>query len=306
MRIYPGTTVDYEFKQLGDLGYTGTLNDRQFAALRAEGLTGSLPDMFKQFDGTLGGGGPSLSDQVEAALAGKAGIYLDPIDLTGKWQDSGKTTPVVAPTNPVYVFTSKYGATQYEFTALTDAGRPAFDTNSLIYDGADDRLLLQGVSFGQNVPALAMVSYVKPTILKIQSVGQVSTNNAGINRLYPGLNADGSVRTVSRRLDADADTTVTSAAGLISAGTAYVITSIVDFAIAGAMSMRINGAEVASGTLPGSPGNTSNTQANRTTLGAVSAANFLNGRLGRTIICGFLPTPSEIALFEALVSEVAL
>ena len=46
MRIYPGTTVDYEFATLGGLGYTGTLNDRQFAALRAEGLTGSLPDMF--------------------------------------------------------------------------------------------------------------------------------------------------------------------------------------------------------------------------------------------------------------------
>ena len=56
MRIYPGTTVDYEFATLGGLGYTGTLNDRQFAALRAEGLTGSLPDMFGQFDGTLGGG----------------------------------------------------------------------------------------------------------------------------------------------------------------------------------------------------------------------------------------------------------
>lgn len=57
MRIYPGTTVDYEFAELGTLGYSGTLNDRQFAALRAEGLTGSLPDMFGQFDGTLGGGG---------------------------------------------------------------------------------------------------------------------------------------------------------------------------------------------------------------------------------------------------------
>ena len=53
MRIYPGTTVDYEFATLGGLGYTGTLNDRQFAALRAEGLTGSLPDMFGQFDGDL-------------------------------------------------------------------------------------------------------------------------------------------------------------------------------------------------------------------------------------------------------------
>ena len=54
MRIYPGTTVDYEFATLGGLGYTGTLNDRQFAALRAEGLTGSLPDMFGQFDGDHG------------------------------------------------------------------------------------------------------------------------------------------------------------------------------------------------------------------------------------------------------------
>lgn len=53
MRIYPGTTVDYEFAELGTLGYSGTLNDRQFAALRAEGLTGSLPDMFGQFDGSL-------------------------------------------------------------------------------------------------------------------------------------------------------------------------------------------------------------------------------------------------------------
>jgi hypothetical protein len=50
MRIYPGTTVDYEFEELGNLGYEGTLNDRQFAALRAEGLTGALPDMFAQFD----------------------------------------------------------------------------------------------------------------------------------------------------------------------------------------------------------------------------------------------------------------
>lgn len=44
MRIYPGTTVDYEYKALGD---------RQSAALKAEGLGGALADMFKQFDGTL-------------------------------------------------------------------------------------------------------------------------------------------------------------------------------------------------------------------------------------------------------------
>lgn len=252
------------------------------------------------------GGPASLSAQVQAALAGKAGIYLDSSDITGMWQDSGKTTPVSAPTNPVYVFTSKFGATQYEFAAVLGAGRPLFDSASMIYDGSDDRLLLQATSFGQSVPALAVVSYVKPAILKSQSTAQVSINAAASSRLYQGLNADGSVRTVSRRLDGDGDTTIISATGLISAGTAYVLTSIVDFAGTGAMTMRINGSVVASGTLAGTLGNTSNTQTNRVGLGAVSASSFLNGELGRMILCGFLPSAGEITLFESLVSEVAI
>lgn len=249
---------------------------------------------------------PSLSAQVQAALAGKSGIYLDSSSITGMWQDSLKTTPVTVATNPVYVFTSKYGAAQYEFAAVADASRPLFDTTSMIYDGTDDRLLLQSTAFGQNVPALAVVAYVKPATLKVQSTVQVSINVATSSRLYQGLNADGSVRTVSRRLDGDADTTITSAAGLISAGTAYVLTSIIDFAGTGAMTMRINGTQVATGTVGGSAGNTSNTVTNRVQLGAVSAANFLNGELGRMIICGFLPTAGEITLFESLVSEVAI
>lgn len=101
MRIYPGTTVDYEFATLGGLGYTGTLNDRQFAALRAEGLTGSLPDMFKQFDGTLGGG------------------FVPPVamSLTNSGAEAGSATG----------WTAVEGASLFESTALvylTDPGFP--------------------------------------------------------------------------------------------------------------------------------------------------------------------------------------
>lgn len=306
MRIYPGTTVDYEFATLGGLGYTGTLNDRQFAALRAEGLTGSLADMFKQFDGTLGGGSPTLSEQVEAILAGRSGMYLDPTDLSVMWQDSLKTTPVSASSQPCYVLASKYGATAYEAAAVNDAGRPVFATSGLTYDGADDRLLVQATNFGRNAPASAVVSYVKPATSKTESTVQISTNIATISRHYQGINADGSVRLVARRLDADADTTITSATGLIVPGNAYVITSTLDYAGTGAMSIRINGVEVASGTLGGSPGNTSDTQASRVTLGAVGSANYLNGKFGRAVLCSFLVTPAEIATMEALVSEVAI
>ena len=89
MRIYPGTTVDYEFATLGGLGYTGTLNDRQFAALRAEGLTGSLPDMFGQFDGTLGGGEePPIDYEALMAdlLADDSHMALDMSYLANMWQ----------------------------------------------------------------------------------------------------------------------------------------------------------------------------------------------------------------------------
>ncbi len=48
MRIYTDRTVDAEFKDLGDLGFTGALNDRQFAFLRDAGYTNSLADMMYQ------------------------------------------------------------------------------------------------------------------------------------------------------------------------------------------------------------------------------------------------------------------
>jgi len=35
MRIYPDTTVDYEFAELGTLGYTGTLNGKTWDSLIA-------------------------------------------------------------------------------------------------------------------------------------------------------------------------------------------------------------------------------------------------------------------------------
>ena len=51
MRIYTDRTVDTEFKDLGDLGFTGALNDRQFAFLRDAGYTNSLADMMYQHRG---------------------------------------------------------------------------------------------------------------------------------------------------------------------------------------------------------------------------------------------------------------
>lgn len=309
MRIYPETTVDYEFKQLGDLGYTGTLNDRQFAALRAEGLTGSLTDMFKQFDGTLGGGSPpDYEALVEAALSGKLGVYYDPTDASVLWQDTGATVAVTTPADPVRLMQSKFGTTAFNLSPNSDAERPAWDTTSLTYDGTDDRLFILSTSFGQNAPALCITAYVKPTSLAFKrTVVQISADATSSYRLTAWVNTDGSVEVRSKRLDADVGVTVTTAAGLVTVGNAAIITAVMDAAGTGGISVRVNGAEVATGSLGGVAGNTSNTVTSRVKIGARGAGTErMAGEIGRVILTAFLPTPTEIGYFEALVSEVAI
>jgi len=124
MRIYPGTTVDYEFATLGGLGYTGTLNDRQFAALRAEGLTGSLADMFMQ---SMGGFSP-------AALfaASEQGAWLDPSDLSTLYQDTAGTTPVTAAGQAVGMIRDKSGRGNHA-TQATAGDRPLYENDGRGY-----------------------------------------------------------------------------------------------------------------------------------------------------------------------------
>lgn len=98
MRIYPGTTVDYEFGTLGGLGHTGSLNDRQFSFLRSTGLTGALADMF---------GGYTGFSPATLFAASEPGVWYDPSDLTTLFQDSVGTTPVTAAGQPVGLMLDK-------------------------------------------------------------------------------------------------------------------------------------------------------------------------------------------------------
>ncbi len=68
MRIYTDRTVDAEFKDLGDLGFTGALNDRQFAFLRDAGYTNSLADMMYQH--RSGGGVSAIVGTSDTIVSG--------------------------------------------------------------------------------------------------------------------------------------------------------------------------------------------------------------------------------------------
>ena len=306
MRIYPGTTVDYEFATLGGLGYTGTLNDRQFAALRAEGLTGSLADMFKQFDGTLGGGSPTLSEQVQAILAGTTGFALDPSDLTTMWQDTGTVTPVATLADPVGHIQSKWGTTARDFIQGTAGARPAWDgTAGMTFDGADDWLSIAASSIFQNVPAVfASLSFICTSFAATPKPLFFSTNATGNPRLEFSLT--GNARTYGRILDAGEATLITGVAAL-STGTRYTLTGQINDAGDKAMQQWVNGVSDATGTNGGTLGNTSNTAAARVNIGAGNAgAQFLPGKIGRIVACPFIPSAGQRATIEAWINEVAL
>ncbi len=81
MRIYPGTTVDYEFKTLGDLGHTGSLNDRQSKFLKAQGYTGALADMMKQHASSGGGTVPAAFTAGQWTLSDSPSVNGDKLTL---------------------------------------------------------------------------------------------------------------------------------------------------------------------------------------------------------------------------------
>ena len=309
MRIYPGTTVDYEFATLGGLGYTGTLNDRQFAALRAEGLTGSLPDMFKQFDGTLGGGGPTLSEQVEAMLSGTDG-YVIPLRSTDQLkQDPAGTIAVTAASDPIGRIDTLYGNTAHNFQTTTDPFRAAWSgLGAAIADGTDD--WMQGsaaaLTVFQNKPNFYVCGRGQWNAFPGASFG-IGFGNNPLCRF--DVQADGSVRVQSRRAVASTTTTtVTSAAGIITVGVAFTYEVEIDFATTGTINVYINGVSVATGTLDDAPANSDSANITRNYIfrSNNNTAVYANMRFGDHVFTQRAMLAGERTICRAYVEEIGL
>lgn len=307
MRIYPGTTVDYEFATLGGLGYTGTLNDRQFAALRAEGLTGSLPDMFKQFDGTLGGS-LTLSQQVEAILSGTSGFALDPSDTSTMHQDTARTIPVVSASDPVGNIRSKWGTTTYDWQQATAAARPAWNgTAGLTFDGVDDHLL----TFSDLTIAAGKDDILISLGAKVTSfVGTRALYNIGSTTLTAGRIAcfvpdTGAVQVFARR-NTESGTFCNSAGSALTAATKAVLTQKYKFTGSPTINSRKDGTQIANTDPFGSSAVTGG-NSGRITLGLnVDLTNPLLGSIGRFVYCPFAVTDPQRLVIEAWIGETTL
>lgn len=309
MRIYPGTTVDYEFATLGGLGYTGTLNDRQFAALRAEGLTGSLADMFKQFDGTLGGGGPTLSEQVEAMLSGTDGYVIPLRSAAQLKQDPAGTIAVAAASDPIGRINTLYGNTAHNFQTTTDPFRAAWSgVAAAIADGTDD--WMQGstaaITVFQNKPNFYVCGRAQWNALAGASFG-IGFGNNPLCRFDVG--ASGQVAVQARRAVASTGTTtVTSANGLISIGIPFTYEVEIDFASTGGITVSLNGTSVATGTLADAPANSDSANLTRNYIfrSNNNTAAYANMRFGDHVFTQRAMSVGERTICRAYVEEIGL
>lgn len=259
--------------------------------------------------GFLGGGAPptpSLSDQVQAILAGSTGGAGDPFDKpTMNQLDTGLGSPVLVATDPIGLIRTKFGTTPYDFQQANAGSRPAFDgVAGMFFDNADDSFNLPLTLF-QNVPAAFFSFRFNPSSIGSDSTIFVSTGGgAGVHRFDGLLQADGSYRFGGRRMDADGLSSVLAAPGSIVAGTPYVISQLVDYA-GGTITGWINGVQVASGALAGTPGNSENTASLAASFGRLSSTR-LHGYLGRFAFCPFAPTGPQRLTIEAWEAETAL
>jgi hypothetical protein len=251
----------------------------------------------------------TLSQQVEAILTGTNGFALDTSDISTLFQDTAAATPVTAINDPVGRINSKWGLVSRNFVQGTAGFRPAWTGGSLDYDGTDDALGTSAASpIFQNAPAAFITARCVTDNIAQRTIMMFSTNAANNHRFSATLDASNVLYMSGRRLDADAEVNaVSGAAGAVTINVPFTFSWEADYAGTRAFNGYLNGSPYTTGTLFATAGNTSNTTSASVTIGTYTTGIARwRDKIGRMVICPFLPTSGQRAVFEAWVAEVAL
>jgi len=253
-----------------------------------------------------GGGGPTLEEQVATIIGTTKGWLLRKSDMATQFQDDTGLTPVTALAQPVGRIVSKYGSGTVMFTGAGST-RPVYNGGSELYDNSDDILASPApLDTLQDVASGYMCMAFKPTgTLGSDQVYFFSTGSGGTIHRHAGIvGATGTFQFSAKRLDADALTNITCAAGVIVSDQTHVLEQINNYAT-GAIEGWVNGVLVASGTMAGTPGNSENTAGLAGQFGRYSTSRF-SGYIGDVCMLPFVPTTEQRATIRALMAEVPL
>jgi hypothetical protein len=197
------------------------------------------------------------------------------------------------------------GGTAGAFSATTTQ-RPTWKTTHALFDGVANRMDADATANAvfQNVGAgMIAISAELANLTSSYTLCAWRNGSTGAARFAITILATGAVRISLRRLDADAQTDVTSATGLITAGVPFKLVTTVDWLTGGAGSVRayLDGTSIINGTLAGT-GATENTASQTSRLFTSTAAGvFTPGKCVSLIAVNKIPTDSERAsLFAAI------
>lgn len=250
--------------------------------------------------------GPTLDEQVEAILAGTKGFALDPTDFSTLAQDIAGTIPVTAGGQPVGSIAGKWGTAPPVYQAGNDAGaRPTLTAGGLTFDGVDDFLRVPApIDTFRNVPGAGLTIHLEPGVTTSGVFAYFSQNVSSSERVGARIQS-ANIRNDRAPIDLGSNTRA-SPAGVVTPGTALVLTSVADFIVDRFLRTFINGVENGSGVaMLTAAGNSSDTTSAIAHIGRPSTNNsFYVGKLGRVVFYPFAPTPEQRAVLEAWVSEV--
>lgn len=251
------------------------------------------------------GGAVDLGLAVQTILSGTAGFAFDPIVANLK-QDVAGATPVVNVSDPVGRMNYQWGAAPPNWQQATAGSRPLWNGTGMAYDGVDDWMAtFSNLALLNNVPACFVCERVTITSLALASALTSFSANTAAARFEMRVNADGSVTLLVMPIDGGSSTTITTAAGLISAGTPYVITAEANFAGTAIGRIWINGTLRATSAITGGAANTSATSSSRARkggdLGGAAPTVFAAAAMRRGVMSPTTMSDANRATIEAWV-----
>jgi hypothetical protein len=255
-----------------------------------------------------GGAGVDPGIAVQTRLSGTAGFAFDPI-AANLFQDTAGATPVVNAADPVGRMNYQWGIAPPNWQQATGGSRPAWDGTGMAYDGvASWMATFSNLGLLNNVSAFFACERVQVSSLAVANTFVGFSANTAAARFQMRVNADGSVSLIAMPIDGGSTTTITTAAGLISAGTPYVITAEADFAGTAIGRIWINGVLRASTAITGGAANTSATNSSRARKGGdlsgAAPTVFFAGWMRRSVYAPYVMNDTDRANIEAWVGAI--
>lgn len=279
------------------------------AWLEADGVNNRYPQSFYAISGV------TFTDDelIQAYLAKTRGFAFDFTDITRMWTVSTRTALLSTTSDPVGAIQNKWsGGVTSQALQATAGSRPVWNgSNALDFSGTQ-HLTLEGnfASFLNARPACFFSARILVDSLSAQRpIIAISSGTGTTARFTLIVKTNGALELTCRNSDTGTVTVLTTAAGEIVAGTAYVITAYADFAGTRDVVIRKNGSVIGSTTLVQSAANTQASNSNRFWIGRnnVTTTEYFDGRMGQFMfISDAIPNSTNLGLIEAKVGEGTL